>query len=147
MKRFAVGLLAGLLMATPSFADDDDNEGFGQAGVLSKKNRGEIPELVLSAGTPLLESGKIELKSGTYYELEITADGSQELQLAGAGFFRAIWIDEIVIEGIEVRPLGVDSLEFDEAGTAEISFLAIKPGTYSLGVPGSELQRVEIVIE
>ena len=72
---------------------------------------------------------------------------SQELQLAGSGFFRAIWIDEVVIEGIEIRPFGVESLEFDEAGTAEISFLAIKPGTYSFGVPGSELQRVEIVIK
>ena len=137
-----------LIVAVPTaLAADDDDDAFGAAGLLSKKNRGEIPELTLSAGTPLLESGKIELKSGKYYELEITADGSQELALTGPGFFRAIWVDEIVIEGIEVRPLGVDSLEFDEAGTAEISFLAIKPGTYSLGVPGSDLQRVEITIK
>ena len=122
-------------------------EGFGQAGILSKKNRGEIPELTLSSGEPLLKEKQIKLQSGKYYELEITADGSQELALAGAGFFRAIWIDEIVIEGIEIRPLGVDSLEFDEAGRAEISFLAIKPGRYTLGVPGSGLQTVEIIIE
>ena len=128
-----------------AFAHDDS--GFGQAGILSKKNRGEPLELSLSSGEPLLDDKQIKLKSGTYYELEITADGSQELALAGAGFFRAIWIDEIVIEGIEIRPLGVDSLEFDEAGTAEISFLAIKPGSYKFGVPGSQLQQVEIIIE
>lgn len=139
----AVGLAAGAM--SPALAQSTNN--FGQAGVLSKKNRGDIPKLMLSAGVPLLESGPIRLKSGTYYELEIEADGSQELALTGAGFFRAIWVDEVVIEGIEVRPLGVDSLEFDEAGEAEISFLAIKPGTYTLGVPGSELQRVEIIIE
>jgi len=127
------------------FADDDN--GFGQAGVLSKKNRGDIPELTLSSGEPLVQEKQIRLESGKYYELEITADGSQELALAGSGFFRAIWIDEIVIEGIEIRPLGVDSLEFDEAGSAEISFLAIKPGTYKFGVPGSDLQTVEIIIE
>lgn len=131
----------------PAVADDDDAPKFGAAGLLSKKNRGKIPELTLSAGMPLLESGKIELKSGTYYELEIEADGSQELALVGSGFFRAIWVDEIVIEGIEIRPLGVDSLEFDEAGKAEISFLAIKPGTYTLGVPGSDLQKVTITIK
>jgi hypothetical protein len=130
----------------PAFADDDDMK-FGQAGLLSKKNRADIPELKLSAGEPLLEGGKIELKSGTYYELEIEADGSQELALIGSDFFRAIWIDEIVIEGIEIRPLGIDSLEFDEAGKAEISFIAIKPGTYNLQVPGSDLQKVEITIE
>jgi len=142
IAAFAFGLL--IVSVMPGFADDNV---FGQAGILSKKNRGEIPELILSSGVPLLEAGRIELKSGKYYELEITADGSQELQLAGSGFFRAIWIDEVVIEGIEIRPFGVESLEFDEAGTAEISFVAIKPGTYSFGVPGSELQRVEIVIK
>lgn len=126
---------------------NEDKPTFGQAGVLSNKNRGDIPKLKLSAGEPLLDVGKITLKSGTYYELEIEADGSQELALTGNDFFRAIWIDEIVIEGIEIRPLGIDSLEFDEAGKAEISFLAIKPGRYTLGVPGSQLQRVEIVIE
>lgn len=147
MKKLLAIALSVFLLTGPVLADDDDDNGFGQAGVLSKKNRADIPELILSAGEPLLQSGKIELKSGRYYELEITADGSQELQLAGSGFFRAIWIDEIVIEGIEIRPFGVESLEFDEAGTAEISFLAIKPGTYSFGVPGSDLQRVEIVIE
>ncbi len=146
MKFLVLAALAALL-AAPVFADDDD-DGFGVAGVLSSKNRGEIPEILLSAGTPLLENGDtIELKSGMYYELEITADGSQELALFGADFFRAIWIDEIVIEGIEVRPMGINSMEFDEAGEAEISFLAIKPGVYTLGVPGSELQSVTIKIE
>lgn len=137
-------LITGFIFGLVSIAHA---EGFGQAGVLSKKNHGEIPELTLSSGEPLLKEKQIKLKSGMYYELEITADGSQELALAGAGFFRAIWIDEIVIEGIEIRPLGIDSLEFDEAGSAEISFLAIKPGIYTLGVPGSELQSVEIIIE
>ena len=64
-------------------------------------------------------------------------------------FFRAIWIDEIVIEGLEIRPLGLDSVEFDEAGTMEIGFIAIKPGSYSLHVPGStgESQMLRITIE
>ncbi len=145
--RFLMSCLAAIaLVATPALADDDDDKGFGVAGVLSKKNREDLPKLSLSAGMPLADA-PLKLKSGKYYEIEIEADGSQELALAGPGFFRAIWVDEIVIEGIEVRPLGVDSLEFDEAGTAEISFLAIKPGRYTLGVPGSDLQRVEITIE
>lgn len=128
-------------------ANDDDDRGFGLAGILSNKNSATLPEITLSSGVPLLEQKSLTLKSGTYYEWEITADGSQELALAGAGFLRAIWIDEIVIEGIEIRPLGVDSLEFDEAGTVEISFLAIKPGTYRFGVPGFESQTLEIIIK
>ncbi|WP_421980770.1 hypothetical protein [Roseibium sp.] len=33
------------------------------------------------------------------------------------------------------------------AGTVEISFLAIKRGTYHFGVPGSDLQKLEITIK
>lgn len=151
MKFLLACVTAFALVAAPAVADSDDDDddapAFGAAGIMSRDNREDLPPLILSAGTPLNESGTLELKSGTYYEIEIEADGSQELALAGADFFRAIWIDEIVIEGIEIRPLGVDSLEFDEAGTAEISFLAIKPGTYDFGVPGSDLQKLEITIK
>lgn len=137
----ATGLVAASLTA---HADDD---GFGLAGVLSNKNSEDLPEAIVSSGMPLLDVDKLVLQSGKYYEWEITSDGSQELALAGAGFLHAIWIDEIVIEGIEIRPLGLDSLEFDEAGTVEISFLAIKPGTYTFGVPNRPSQTLEITIE
>lgn len=157
MKHVRTFMLAVAMMTLPTITfadshaekDDDDAAGvsFGQAGLMSNANREELPTLTLSSGMPLLESGRLTLKSGTYYEIEIEADGSQELALSGAGFFRAIWIDEIVIEGIEIRPMAIDSMEFDDAGTAEISFIAIKPGTYVLQVPGSDLQKVDITIQ
>ncbi|MFA8388434.1 MAG: hypothetical protein ACEPO2_22705, partial [Pelagibaca sp.] len=86
---------------------------------------------------------------GTYYEFEIEGDGSAELALEGSEFFRAIWIDEIVVNDLEIRPLGLNSIEFDDAGTMEIGFVAIKPGTYFLRIPGStgETQRLDITIE
>lgn len=135
------------LMAAPAFADDDDM-GFGAAGLLSGSNKEDLPPLILSAGEPISDAPWV-LKSGTYYEFEIEADGSQELALSGPEFFRAIWIDEIVIEGLEIRPLGLDSVEFDEAGTMEIGFVAIKPGAYYMSIPGTtgETQRIEITIE
>ena len=54
-----------------------------------------------------------------------------------------------MVEGLEIRPLGLDSVEFDEAGEMEIGFIAIKPGRYYLKVPGStgETQRLEITIQ
>ena len=140
-------LIAALSVAGIAAADDD-NKGFGAAGVLSGKNKEDLPPITLSAGEPI-SSGPWVLKSGTYYEFEIIGDGSQELALVGPEFFRAIWIDEIVVEGLEIRPLGLDSVEFDEAGEMEIGFLAIKPGRYYMKIPGStgETQRVEITIE
>lgn len=148
LRLLAAGLASAALLTTPALADDDDDKGFGLAGILSAKNKEDLPPVILSAGMPISESDWV-LESGTYYEFEIEADGSQELALVGPEFFRAIWIDEIVIEGLEIRPLGLDSVEFDEAGTMEIGFLAIKPGTYYMKIPGStgETQRMEIVIE
>lgn len=151
MFRILPAILAMALAATtPALADDDDDDegGFGLAGLLSGDNKEDLPPIILSAGMPLADA-PWELKSGTYYEFEIQGDGSQELALVGPEFFRAIWIDEIVVEGLEIRPLGVDSVEFDEAGEMEIGFVAVKPGSYYLKVPGStgETQRLEIVIK
>ena len=149
MKRLIAMLaVAALIPFGAATADDDDKPRFGLAGILSSKNKEDLPPITLSAGEPLA-AAPLELKSGTYYEIEIEADGSQELALVGPEFFRAIWIDEIVIEGLEIRPLGLDSVEFDEAGVMEIGFLAIKPGNYYLKIPGTtgESQRLEISIK
>ena len=147
MKAFA---LAALLAAafTPSAFAQEQASGLGLAGLLSAGNKQDLPPITLSAGAPLTTEPWV-LKSGTYYEFEIEGDGSQELALVGPEFFRAIWIDEIVVEGLEIRPLGLDSVEFDEAGTMEIGFIAIKPGQYTLRVPGStgDSQKLEITIE
>ncbi|WP_430538975.1 hypothetical protein [Ruegeria pomeroyi] len=142
--------LAALLVAAlpmTALADGDDGR-LGLAGLLSAKNKEDLPPIILSAGMPLADAPWV-LQSGTYYEFEIQGDGSQELALVGPEFFRAIWIDEIVVEGLEIRPLGLDSVEFDEAGEMEIGFVAIKPGRYYLKVPGStgETQRLEITIK
>ena len=136
-------ILAALTLATPVVAHD-----LGFAGLLSNNNKEDLEPLTLSVGQPIADA-PLMLKSGTAYEIEIEADGTGELALEGAGFFRAIWINEIVINGIEIRPLGVDSIEFHEAGTVAIEFIAIKPGRYELRQPGStgDGQRVEIVIQ
>ena len=140
-------LSLALLAAAPGAAEPLCRD-LGFAGLLARCNSAELPPITLAAGAPLGE-GSLLLQSGAYYEIEITADGSQELAIEGPGFFRAIWIDEIVIDDIEIRPLAVDSLEFDAAGTAELSFVAIRPGRYELRIPGArgDSQRLEIIIE
>lgn len=143
MQKFAA-TLAVLAIATPVMAHD-----LGFAGLLADSNEGEIPEITLSVGKPLSTEGPFMLKSGMKYELEITSDGTGELALEGPGFFRAIWVNEVVVNDLEIRPYGIESLEFDDAGTMEIEFIAIKPGRYYLQQPGArgDSQRVEIIIE
>lgn len=136
--------------------DDDDTEeatgvheatgkfDFGFAGVLARDNRTDLAPLTLAAGQPVA-SAEYTIKSGGYYRIDITADGSQELALSGGDFFRAVWVNEIVIEDIEIRPTGVHSIEFDAGGTATMSFIAIVPGRYTLSVPGSSGDTLQAV--
>jgi hypothetical protein len=143
---FKTLLLASCLLFTgPIIADDDDK--LGAAGLLSGSNKVDLPAVILSVGEPL--GGPWELKSGTYYEVEFTADGSGEIGLDISEFSRAVWIDEIVIEGLEIRPYGVESIEFDDAGTMEIGFIAVKPGHYTIHIPGStgESQKLDVEIK
>ena len=137
-------ILAASLIASTASAQ----QGFGVAGLLSGSNKEDLPPITLSSGVPISE-GPWMLKSGTYYEFDIIGDGSQELALIGPEFFRAIWIDEIVVNGLEIRPLGLASVEFDEAGEMEIGFVAVVPGRYYIKIPGTtgETQRLEITIQ
>lgn len=133
MKKLALAaaltVFGGPLAAAP-LCDD-----LGFAGLLAACNRGDTIKLTLASGQPLGED--VALQSGAYYKLQITADGSAELAVEGSAFFRAIWMNEIVINSIEIRPMAIDSIEFDKAGTAELSFIAIKPGSHTLRIPGS----------
>lgn len=154
--------LAALLIATGAslaWADDHDDDddaapaaeqpAFGErtvtlgfAGVMDRRNRVDLEEITLTAGE-MQSEGEYELLSGSYYTLPITSDGTQELAVEGPEFFRNIWINEVVINDIEIRPLGLDSIEFDAAGTARISFVAIRPGTFEFRIRGTtgETQR------
>ena len=134
--------------------DDDDDDApaaaastvqhhdFGPSGIMTRSNRADLAPLTLGSGKPVAEE-EYSLQSGGYYRIKIVADGTQELALSGGDFFRAVWINEVVINDIEIRPMGVHSIEFDDAGEAEISFIAIMPGRYTLSIPGSsgETQR------
>ena len=141
---------AALLAAIPALAlaDGSPRADWGRAGILSSANRAELPPITLSSGMPLADAGWT-LTSGTYYSFEIEGDGSAELALEGAEFFHAIWINEIVVNDLEIRPIGLNSIEFDDAGTMEVSFVAIKPGEYFIRIPNStgDTQRIAITIQ
>jgi hypothetical protein len=150
MRRHRLGALLGLMLPGASALAAPLCDDLGFAGLLASCNRGEPIALTLASGQPIFAGTQpVELQSGAYYEIEITSDGSAELALAGPEFFRSIWINEIVIDDIEIRPMAVDSLEFDDEGTARISFVAIRPGSFALSIPGSdgETQRVEFAIQ
>ena len=137
MRRaiFAAAMMAGLAVASSGTAH-------AQAGLLS--GRTDLEPITLASGKPLA-SAPYELTAGKYYRIAIQADGSAELAVAGPEFFRNMWVNEVVINDIEVRPLGVDSIEFDDEGEATISFVPIQPGSFVLRVPGTSSDAQQAV--
>jgi hypothetical protein len=167
--RIATSIAAMLLAATASMAaaqaeaeDDDEAEEaaaaapaaggrtltLGFAGLMDRANRTDLSPINLTAGAINVE-GDYALQSGGYYRIEIISDGTQEIAIEGPGFFRNVWVNEIVINDLEVRPLGVDSIEFDDAGTVEMSFIAITPGQYDIRIRGTtgDTQRALFTIQ
>lgn len=146
----AVTALAALLIAASATFAVGQNRTLqlGFAGLMDNANRTDLPPIQLSAGV-LKTEGDYQLQSGGYYRIEIVSDGTQEIAIEGPDFFRNVWVNEIVIDELEVRPLGVDSIEFDDEGTVEMSFIAITPGQYDVRIRGTtgETQRANFTIQ
>lgn len=140
-KRLIIGPIMAMTLVTGG------NAVATGAGLLAGGAQ-SLPSLNLSVMTPLAEKPFV-LESGGYYEIDIICDGSGELALSGAEFFRNIWIDEVVIEDLEVRATSLHSFEFDDEGTITLKFVAIRPGRYEMRIPGSsgESQRAVFIIE
>ena len=106
------------------------------------KGRRNLPELVLGteSDTPYAVSEKeIEMDAGRYYRLSITAKGSLEYKFFAPEFFRNIWINEIVVNHLEIHMPGAPHhLEFDEPGTITIHFVPVRAGEYAWTVQGLE---------
>ena len=131
MKHAVFGFALGALTLASASANAHD---LGFSGLLGGVQ--ELPPITLASGKPMADA-PYELESGKYYRLEFIADGSAEIAISGPEFFRNVWVNEVVINDIEVRPLGLDSLEFDDEGIAEISFVTIRPGTFIIRIPGT----------
>ncbi len=106
------------------------------------RGRSDLPELVLGdeAGNDYVVSQKdILMESGKSYRLSITSKGGKEYKFFAPEFFRHIWINQIVINHVEVHMQGAPHhLEFDEPGTIDIDFVTIRPGEYPWYIQGFE---------
>lgn len=108
------------------------------------RGRKKIGEIVLGnkEGNDFAVEGKeIKMEGGKSYRLLITSNGGKEYKFMAPEFFRNVWVNQIVINNIEIHPYGGPyALEFDVAGTVEFDFVPIRTGTYEWHVSGLEEQ-------
>jgi uncharacterized cupredoxin-like copper-binding protein len=120
--------VAGLLaIAAPALA----------AGNLAAN--GEKLELKIDTTNLKFSQNEFDLETGKYYRMDITADdGADNLVLMMPDFWRNVWVNQIVVNDLEVKAQEPYSLEFDAAGTFNVSFVPIRPGEYEFYSPGYE---------
>ena len=115
------------LMAFPALA-------WAEGNLATRAER--LPELEIK-GAEGFTVTKYEIETGKFYRWRIESDGRDEYKLRAPELMRNIWIEQVSIDDIEVKPMGgLYALEFDDDGEADVYFVPIRPGTYEFYVEG-----------
>ncbi len=138
MKRILVAA-AGLatLVATPSLVQAEGNLAAPPATTITLALTG-------AGATPSMTS--IDLVTGKYYRLTLTSDGGAEALFTARTFFDNVWINQLVVSGIEIKMWGdsFKGIEVGEqgAGEVQITFVAVRPGDYEFVIEGGPTDTV-----
>jgi hypothetical protein len=104
------------------------------------KGRTDLPEIVLgdTNGNDFAVPVKdITMEGGKSYRLNVTSNGGKEYKFMAPEFFRNIWMNQIVINHLEIHPYGAPHhIEFDDAGTISLEFVPIRTGTFQWWIDG-----------
>ena len=130
MKHSIFSVLIVLLFSLPTSAL------FAEGNLASKATR--LPDMKIDSADLTLSETSFELETGKYYRWRIIHDGGEEFQILAPDLFRNSWISQVVIDDLEVKPLGLHSIEFDDEGTIDIWFVPIRPGNMDFWIAGYE---------
>jgi len=136
--------IAAMLHIQPVMAqdkDDDDDEA-PQAEATQQVTRAskDLPELILGSAEDdfAVNQTDFELVAGQAYRWKITSQGNLEYKFI-TDFFRNAWMNQIVIEELEVHMNGAPTwLEYDAKGTIQVQFVAVRPGMHTWHVADLE---------
>ena len=80
------------------------------------------------------------LETGKYYRWRIESKGGEEFLIQSPELFRNAWVNQVVINDIEVKPVGggIYGVEFDDEGIADVWFVPVRPGEYDYYAAGFE---------
>jgi hypothetical protein len=127
LKRICTATAVTMACAVPTWAEGN---------LASQPTR--LPDMAIDSAELTLSVNEFELETGKYYRWRIVHDGGEEFQIVAPDLFRNSWINQVVIEDLEVQPLGLYAIEFDDEGTIDVWFVPIRPGDYKFWIEGYE---------
>lgn len=131
LRRFLRSAVAGALtlIAFSSVAEAEGN---------LASNATRLPDLEINSENLTFSQSSYELETGKYYRWRIVHDGGEELAVISPELFRNSWINQVIVNDLEITPYGLYSVEFDDEGTIDIWFVPIRPGEYQFSADGYE---------
>ena len=109
---------------------------FSKGNIAAKPTR--LEPLVLNGKDLSISQSEYFLETGKYYKLSISSDGYEEFMFQSHDLFRNAWINQIIINEIEIHGSYPYGIEFDDEGIADIWFVPIRPGKFQFGIKGFE---------
>lgn len=97
-----------------------------------------LPDMAIDSAELSLSISNFQLETGKYYRWRIVHDGGEEFQIMAPDLFRNSWIDQVVVADLEVQPMGLYAIEFDDEGTIDVWFVPIRPGDFEFWIDGYE---------
>lgn len=85
-----------------------------------------------------MEPKEYTFETGKSYRLKIQASGLKEYAFRAPSFFEAIYIRKVEAGGVEIKGVGLNELEFEDAGEAEIFFVPVRAGEFPFFIKGHE---------
>jgi hypothetical protein len=96
-----------------------------------------LPRLVFD-GNLNFSVKEYKLETGVFYRWEIESKGGDEFALFAPELWRNSWVDQIVINKIEIKVQTPYSFEFDDPGVVTVTFFPLRPGRYPFFLKGYE---------
>ena len=99
---------------------------------------GEKLELKIDTENLKFSQNEFDLETGKFYRMDISVDDADDTAFMAPELWRNVWINQIVVNDLELKTQVPYSLEWDAAGTFNVSFVPIRPGEYDFWVAGYE---------
>lgn len=109
---------------------------YAEGNLASRATR--LPDMAIDSAELSLSISNFQLETGKYYRWRIVHDGGEEFQIMAPDLFRNSWIDQVVVADLEVQPMGLYAIEFDDEGTIDVWFVPIRPGDFEFWIDGYE---------
>lgn len=100
--------------------------------------KGTELELKIDTENLKFSQDEFDLETGKYYKLTISSDGADEISVVAPELFQNSWIEGVEDDDFALHTSVIDAISFEDEGEVEISFVPIRPGEYTISVPGYE---------